>query len=205
MSRPMVALPKSAPFAPDQIDALNSVVARATPQQRSWLSGFLAGLDAASAGALASQPTPQSRSKSKLTILYGSETGNAESLALKARKAALKAGFDARVLDMADATLDAVAAARDVLVMVATWGEGDPPQRAATFYKSMMADNARRLEGVRFAVLALGDTAYANFCATGRAIDERFAVLGATRTADRIDLDLDFAKKAVAWTDATLA
>lgn len=200
----MTALPKTAPFPADQIETLNSIVARATPLQRSWLSGFLAGLDAANGTPATQPPLSPPRAKSKLTILYGSETGNAESLALKTRKAAQKLGFDAKVLDMADATPQALVAAKDVIVIVATWGEGDPPQRAAAFYKNLMADDARRLEGVRFGVLALGDTAYANFCATGRAIDERLAALGATRIADRIDLDLDFAKKAASWTEATL-
>ncbi len=197
-------LPKTAPFSTDEIDVLNRLVGRANPLQRSWLSGFLAGVDAANGA-----PTPQSvappRAKEQLTILFGSETGNAETLALKARKAAVKQGFDARVLDMADASLEKIAKTRNLIIIVATWGEGDPPQRAAAFMRGLLADNAPRLEGVRFAVLALGDTAYANFCATGRAVDERFAALGATRFADRVELDLDFAKKAAAWTDDTLA
>ena len=200
----MTALPKTAPFPADQIDTLNTIVARATPLQRSWLSGFLAGVDAANAAPTTQQPSAPQRAKSKLTILYGSETGNAESLALKARKAAQKLGFDAKVLDMADATPQALVAAKDVIVIAATWGEGDPPQRAATFYKSLMADDAPRLDGLRFAVLALGDTAYVNFCATGRTIDERLGELGAARIAERVDLDLDFAKKAASWTESTL-
>jgi len=197
-------LPKSAPFSSDEIDTLNRLVGRATPVQRTWLSGFLAGIDAAHGTATAAQTAAPPRAKETLTILYGSETGNSEALALKARKTAQKLGFDARVLDMADATPGTLAKIRNLIVIAATWGEGDPPQRAAAFMKALLADSAPRLDGVRFAALALGDTAYANFCATGRAIDERLAELGATRVANRIDLDLDFAKKAAAWTDATL-
>jgi sulfite reductase (NADPH) flavoprotein alpha-component len=196
-------LPKTAPFSVDEIDALNKFVARASPLQRSWLSGFLAGLDAADT-ASALQPASSPRATEKLVVLYASETGNAEGLALKARKAAQKLGFDAKALDMADATPEALIGIKSLVVIAATWGEGDPPQRAATFYKNLMADTAPRLPGVRFAVLALGDTAYANFCATGRAIDERLAALGATRVAERIDLDLDYAKQAASWTAATL-
>jgi sulfite reductase (NADPH) flavoprotein alpha-component len=196
-------LPKSAPFSSEEIDTINALVARATPLQRSWLSGFLAGIDAAGNAAL-QQPVAPPRAKEKLTILYGSETGNAEGLALKARKAAQKVGFDARVLDMADATLEAIAAAKNLVVIASTWGEGDPPQRAAVFYRKLMGEAAPSLTGVRFAVLALGDTAYINFCATGRTIDERLEVLGGKRIADRVDLDLDFAKKAAAWIDGTL-
>jgi len=76
------------------------------------------------------------------------------------------------------------------------------PQRALAM--RLMTDGAPRLEDMRFAVLALGDTAYAQFCATGKAIDARLEALGAKRAANRVDLDLDFAKAAQAWTDATL-
>jgi sulfite reductase (NADPH) flavoprotein alpha-component len=196
-------LPKSAPFTTEEIDVLNGLVGRATPVQRAWLAGFLAGLEAAQGQAV--QPHAPSRPRSKLTLLYGSESGNAEGLALKARKVAQKLGFDVRVVDMAEAEPGALAKAENILVFISTWGEGDPPQRAAEFYRALMSDAAPRLDGVRFAVLALGDAAYVNFCATGRAVDERLETLGARRAAARVDLDLDFAKQAASWTQSTLA
>jgi sulfite reductase (NADPH) flavoprotein alpha-component len=197
-------LPASAPFSPDEIAALNGLVARATPLQRSWLSGFLAGLDAANAAA-APQPSAPPRAVERLLVLYGSETGNAEGLARKARKAAQKLGFDAKMLDMAEATPETLTGVRNLVVFAATWGEGDPPQRAAAFYRSLMDGAAPSLPLLRYCVLSLGDAAYANFCAAGRAIDARLAALGATRVAERLDLDLDYAGKAAAWTDAALA
>jgi len=200
-------LPKNAPFTAEDIDLLNQLVQRSTPLQRSWLSGFLAGLDAAAMGLPAGaplQPAPAQRPRQPLTILYGSESGNSETLALKARKLAAKQNFDARVLDMADADLATLTKAKNLIVYVATWGEGDPPQRAVDFYKALMADDAPRFDGVRFAVLALGDTAYVNFCEVGRKIDARLEALGGTRAADRVDLDLDFQKAAAAWTDKAL-
>jgi sulfite reductase (NADPH) flavoprotein alpha-component len=195
-------LPRTAPFAPEEIEALNSVVARSTPLQRSWLAGFLAGLEAA--GGQAVQPAVAPRPRVPLTLLYASESGNAEGLALKARKHAQRLGFDARVVDMADADLAALAKAQNLVVFAATWGEGDPPQRAAEFYTNLMSDSVSRLEGVRFAVLSLGDTAYINFCSVGKAIDARLEALGGVRAADRVDLDLDFAKKAADWTERIL-
>jgi sulfite reductase (NADPH) flavoprotein alpha-component len=201
-------LPKNAPFTAEDIDVLNQLVQRSTPLQRSWLSGFLAGLDAAlggaGAGAAALAPAAAQRPRQPLTILYGSESGNSESLALKAKKLAAKLNFDAKVLDMADADLASLAKVKNLIVYVATWGEGDPPQRAADFYNALMADDAPRLDGLRFAVLALGDTAYVNFCEVGKRIDARLEALGAIRAADRVDLDLDFQKAAAAWTDKTL-
>jgi sulfite reductase (NADPH) flavoprotein alpha-component len=196
-------IPSSAPFSATDINALNTVVARSSPEQRAWLSGYLAGLAAASSQPQVA-PSPAPRARVPLTILYASESGNSEGLAFAAKKLAAKQGFDARVVDMADADISILAKARHLLVYAATWGEGDPPQRAADFYASLMAVDAPRLDGVRFAVLALGDSAYANFCETGRRIDERLAELGATRAAHRIDLDLDFAKAATEWTAGTL-
>ena len=197
-------LPRNAPFLPEDIELLNKVVARTTPQQRSWLAGFFAGFEAAQSGGLA-QPVPAAKPRAPLTILYASESGNSEALATKAKKAAQKHGLDAKVFDMADADMALLAKAKNILVFAATWGEGDPPARAADFYQALMSDAAPRIDGVRFAVLALGDTAYAQFCATGKAIDQRLEELGGVRTFDRVDLDLDYAKKAAEWTEGALA
>src|SRR6185295_15828665 len=79
------------------------------------------------------------------------------------------------------------------------WGEGEPPARAAHAYAALMSEDAPRLDGVEFGVLALGDTAYAEFCAIGKAIDGRLEALGAKRVVDRIDCDLDFATPAGKW------
>jgi sulfite reductase (NADPH) flavoprotein alpha-component len=198
-------LPKSAPFTADDIDLLNKLVQRSTPAQRVWLSGFLAGLDAAGTPGAAAAPAIAARPRVPLTILYGSESGNSETLAMKAKKLASKMNYDARIVDMGEADVSVLAKAKNVMVYISTWGEGDPPQRALDFYNGLMADNAPRLDGVRFGVLALGDTAYVNFCQTGRLIDERLAALGGIRAADRVDLDLDFAKAANVWTETALA
>lgn len=196
-------LPKNAPFTPEEIDALNSVVARTTPQQRAWLAGFFAGFEAAQAGG-AAQPAAAPKPRQPLTVLYASESGNAEALALRTKKLAQKHGLDAKVIDFADADFATLSKAKNIIVYAATWGEGDPPSRAVDFYNALMSEEAPRLEGVRFAVLALGDTAYAQFCATGKAIDARLEALGATRAHDRVDLDLDYAKQAAEWTEKAL-
>jgi sulfite reductase (NADPH) flavoprotein alpha-component len=199
-SRPM--LPDSAPFPADQITALNRVMSATNAEQRTWLSGFLAGYQAATTPQPAASAPPARRAP--LTVLFATESGNAEALADAARKAAGKLGFAARALDMADATPAQVAGAQNLLVIASTWGEGDPPQRAIDFHAALMADDAPRFDGVRYAVLALGDRAYAKFCETGRLFDERFAALGAMRVADRIECDLDYEAPANAWVEATL-
>ncbi|MTD96181.1 sulfite reductase subunit alpha [Hyphomicrobium sp. xq] len=198
-------LPKNAPFTPEDIDALNSVVARTTPQQRAWLAGFFAGFEAAQAGgAVQPQPAAPAKPRQALTVLYASESGNAEALAMRTKKLAQKHGLDAKIVDFADADFAVLSKAKNIIVFASTWGEGDPPSRAVDFYTSLMSDAAPRIEGVRFAVLALGDTAYAQFCATGKAIDQRLEALGGTRAFDRVDLDLDYAKQAAEWTEKAL-
>ncbi|HEX3575480.1 MAG TPA: flavodoxin domain-containing protein, partial [Rhodopila sp.] len=196
-------LPSTAPFAEEQIAALNRVISVTTPEQRAWLSGYLAGLQAANDPHAAAPAAPPAK-RVPLTILFGTESGNAEALAAQARKVATKLGFAPKVLDMADFTPAQAAAAENLLIVASTWGEGDPPQRAVDFYEGLMAADAPRFEKTRFAVLALGDRAYAQYCEIGRKIDERLAELGGARIADRIECDLDFETPASGWIDTTL-
>ncbi len=111
-------------------------------------------------------------------------------------KQARKLGFKPRVVDMADLDMADLAKAKRLIVIAATWGEGEPPARAVRVYNELMGEGAPRLDGVAFGVLALGDTAYAEFCAIGKAIDARLEALGAKRVVDRVDCDLDFAEPA---------
>jgi sulfite reductase (NADPH) flavoprotein alpha-component len=194
----MAPIPKTAPFAEEEIDLLNRVVGTASPIQRAWLAGFLAGLDA-SGGAHLPQPVAPARPAEPLTIVYASESGNSEKLAGDIAKAARKNGLKPTIIDMADLELDALPVAKRLVVIAATWGEGEPPARAVRSYNALMGEGAPRLDGVEFGVLALGDTAYAEFCAIGKRIDERLAALGGKRVVDRVDCDLDFAEPAARW------
>ena len=194
-------IPATAPFAEEDIRILNRVVGSADAAQRAWLAGFLAGLEAAATtpqAAVATQPAEP------LTILYASESGNAERLASDMAKAARKAGLRPSVIDMADLDVPTLPLVRRLVVIAATWGEGEPPARAARAYGDLMAEGAPRLDGVEFGVLALGDTAYAEFCAIGKLLDARLKALGAKRVAERIDCDLDFAQPAGQWIETAL-
>jgi sulfite reductase (NADPH) flavoprotein alpha-component len=191
-----VPIPKTAPFLDEEIELLNRVVGPASATQRAWLSGFLAGVEASSGAPL---PMAAPLPAEPLTIVYASESGNSERLAGDIAKAARKNGLKPTIVDMADLDVTSLVKAGRLLVIAATWGEGEPPARTARVYAELMGGTAPRLDGMEFGVLALGDTAYAEFCAIGRALDERLAALGGKRAVERIDCDLDFAGPAADW------
>jgi sulfite reductase (NADPH) flavoprotein alpha-component len=197
-------IPKTAPFSEEDVDLLNRVVGPASQLQRAWLAGFLAGVEAAQGGGAAAIEQAAPRAAEPLTIVYASESGNSEKLAGDMAKSARKLGFRPNIVDMADLELASLIKAKRVVVIAATWGEGEPPGRAARVYNELMGEGAPRLDGVEFGVLALGDTAYVEFCAIGKKIDERLEALGGKRVADRVDCDLDFAAPASQWIDGTL-
>jgi sulfite reductase (NADPH) flavoprotein alpha-component len=193
-------IPESAPFERNDIDALNRIFGEANAAQRAWLAGFLADIDAVSQNPVASL----AETAQPLTIVYASESGNAEGLAGNVAKAARKHGLKSTVIDMAELDVASLPDVRNLIVVAATWGEGEPPSRAARVYDQLMSEAAPRIDRVKYGVLALGDSAYAHFCATGRAIDERLEALGATRAIERIDCDLDFAVQAAQWIGSAL-
>jgi sulfite reductase (NADPH) flavoprotein alpha-component len=195
-------LPRTAPFGDDERVSLDRVLGAATATQRAWLAGFLAGLDSATGAAPQTSAPP--RAAEPLTILFASESGNSERLAQDVAKLARKSGFKPSIVDFADLDVAQLAAHKRLVVIAATWGEGDPPARAVRAYADLMGEKAPRLAETTFAVLALGDTAYVEFCAVGKAIDARLAELGAVRAVDRIDCDLDFEEPAATWIKATL-
>ena len=138
-------LPATAPFADEHIALLNRVISVTTAEQRAWLSGYLAGIQAANDPGAAVPAAPPAK-RVPLTILFGTESGNSEALAAQARKAAAKLGFAPKVIDMADFTPAQAAEVENLLIVAATWGEGDPPQRAVDFYEALMADDAPRFD-----------------------------------------------------------
>ncbi|GJE38270.1 diflavin oxidoreductase [Methylobacterium persicinum] len=196
-------LPRTAPFGDGERASLDAVLVNATPVQRAWLAGFLAGLDAAGGQPQAAPAAPPKASE-PLTVIYASESGNSEKLAGDVAKLARKQGFKPKVVDFADLDVATLPKAGKLVAIAATWGEGEPPARAARAYGELMGEGAPRLDGVEFAVLALGDTSYAEFCAIGKALDARFEALGGKRAAERADLDLDFETPAADWIKGTL-
>ena len=182
---------------------LNQVLPSLTPDQLIWMEGFISGLRAAS-GATPSATAVAPAAKPELTILFGSESGNAEALADQTAKAAGKKGFKAKAVSMSDISPAKLKKVKNLLVIVSTWGEGDPPENAVDFYTEFMGDSAPKFDGVNFSVCGLGDTSYEHFCKMGKDFDARLETLGGTRIADRKDCDVDFDDDYAEWLDTSL-
>ena len=193
----MIPFPDNAPLGDDQKKQLSSAFASLSPEQRAWVSGYLAG-----SGSQAQEVSSVVNSVSQpVTVLYGTESGNSEVLAGQLVNQAKQKGYKPQLLNMSDATLANVKAAERLLVVVSTWGDGEPPESSEAFYNELMeADVA--LDGVEFSVCALGDTSYDLFCQTGKDMDARLEKLGAKRLVDRVDCDLEFDEPFANWSQS---
>jgi sulfite reductase (NADPH) flavoprotein alpha-component len=188
-------LPAHAPFSETTRRLIDSAIAGLDSTQRAWLSGFLA------APAAAAPASPVSTVKA--LILYGTESGNSEKLADRAAKEAKKKGITSTVKNMADLSPADLKKHANLLVVVSTWGDGEPPDGATKFYKEFMA-GADLLPDLRYAVCGLGDTSYEKFCEIGKDFDTKLESLGAKRIAAREDCDVDFEDGFTAWLERSL-
>ena len=148
------------------------------------------GLPASAVGVSTAVAAPVAEAL-KVLVLYGTESGNAEGLADKLSKTAKKKGFKPTLKNMSELSPTDLKKHENILTIISTWGDGEPPESATEFYNGFMAEELD-LKGVNYSVLALGDTSYEKFCQTGKDFDARFEALGATRIADRVDCDVDF-------------
>jgi uncharacterized iron-regulated membrane protein/flavodoxin len=138
-------------------------------------------------------------------ILYGTVTGNAQRLANKLAADLRGTAVTARVRDMADCHPNVLMQASCVLVVVSTYGDGEPPDDAAPFWEAVVRGNGLDLRGVKFSVLALGNTTYDHFCKCGRDFDAALERHGALRIYPRVDCDVDYDGPAKHWLKGVLA
>lgn len=171
--------------------------------QKQWLGGFIAGLHS---NLQSSQATSTASVAQKpITIIYGTQTGNAEGVAYDAADAAKAQGLAPIVYDMDDVDLADLAKVERLLVVTSTYGEGEMPDNAAALWEEISSDDAPKFVNTFFSVCALGDTGYDDFCLCGQQWDARLEELGASRIADRVDCDVDYDDDAAQWTEKAIS
>ncbi|MCL6658991.1 assimilatory sulfite reductase (NADPH) flavoprotein subunit [Paenibacillus amylolyticus] len=206
----------NSPFNQEQVELLNRLIPTLTDGQRTWLSGYIAAIQAsatiaAPANLVQAAPTtgvapvsapPVSR---EVTVLFGSQTGNSSGLSKKLAKKLEEQGLQVTLSSMGDFKPNGLKKIENLLIIVSTHGEGEPPDNAIPLHEFLNSKRAPKLEGLRYSVLALGDTSYEFFCQTGKDFDKRLQELGGTALVPRVDCDVDFDEPAAEWMNEVLA
>lgn len=204
----------NSPFNQEQVELLNRLLPTLTESQRTWLSGFIAALQGtAAAAAVAASPqasaaaavsAPVVSAPKEVTVLYGSQTGNGHGLSKKLSKKLEEVGLQVTMSSMSDFKPNNLKKLQNLLIIVSTHGEGEPPDNAIPFYEFLHSKRAPQVENLQYSVLALGDTSYEFFCQTGKDFDKRLEELGGKRLAPRVDCDVDFDESAAEWMNQVL-
>ncbi|MEZ5468978.1 MAG: flavodoxin domain-containing protein [Lysobacterales bacterium] len=190
-----------APLSPQQLDTLNQLLAGSSEAALWWIAGYAAG-QAAQRSPVA--PKPVATAGKRLTVAYGSQTGNAKAAASALAQQAEAQGLAVRLINLADYSLAELGREQFLAIAISTQGDGDPPDDARIFLKQLASARAPKLTDLRYTVLALGDSSYAKFCEIGRLLDQRLAELGGQALSARADADLDIEQVAAPWRASTV-
>ncbi|MGC2399402.1 MAG: sulfite reductase flavoprotein subunit alpha [Acidobacteriaceae bacterium] len=185
MSSAIPYIPENAPF---------------TPEQRAWLNGLLAGLFS-DAPRAATETTPSRR----IAVLYASQSGTAEGLARKLAKELKAQGHTPAVSTLAGYTPASLAEESCALIVASTYGDGDAPDGVQPFYEQLCLEHFPRMDKLSYAVFALGDRHYEDFCKFGKDLDDKLAALGGNRLADCVNCDVEVDEPFAQWKAVMIA
>ncbi|MNJ23411.1 Sulfite reductase [NADPH] flavoprotein alpha-component [compost metagenome] len=191
-------IPTISPLSDEQQRQLNQVLSTLNTQQLAWVSGYLYGLSQSGVQSVATSAAVAAPGGS-LTILYGSQTGNAKGVASAIQAQAKAHGLPVTLTSMADYKPKQLKKESHLLVIVSTYGEGEPPESAVDLFEQLKKGKIGKLEGLKFAVLGLGDSSYEFFCQTGKDFDDFLSKAGAERIHELASLDVDYQDAAKAW------
>jgi sulfite reductase (NADPH) flavoprotein alpha-component len=181
---------------------VEQLVAGSQTDELIWLNGYIAGLLAGKAGS--ELPVPAAKPLvNKITIAFGTETGNSKTLASSFAAKAKKAGINAKLADLNQYRLNDLQKEEYFITIVSTHGDGEPPAAAKKFFDHIHA-NALKLEKMNYGVLALGDTSYPLFCKAGEQVDLQLNKMGGRRLVPLQKCDVDYEADADAWFDQVL-
>ena len=179
---------------------LRELIADSSEKDLIWMNGYLAGLVSVKTH---EEPVQKSTSIQKLTIVFGTDTGNSKKIATSFAQRLKKNGVQVKLQGLDQYRLSDLIKEEYFLGVIATHGDGEPPAAAKKFYEYIHA-NSLSLTNLKYAVLALGDTAYPLFCKAGEDVDLRLKTLGATQLLPVEKCDTDFEETANAWLENVL-
>lgn len=168
--------------------------------QKMWLQGFLDGISNTLAPSKSNtSSTAVLTGGMPVTILWGSQTGNAEGLGKKLAKSLSAKGHSPMLKSMADILPTDLSEIVHLLIITSTYGDGEPPDNAAAFHAALLVADAPSLASLQYSVFALGDSNYPAFCQCGRDFDRRLAALGANRLTEIVECDVEFDDAYASW------
>jgi len=194
----------ASPLSELQLSQLQLALNDLSPTQTAWVSGYLAGISQASGGQVQTQGVATQPAQ-RVTILFGSQTGNAKGVAEELYEQAQAQGIAARLVNMADYKAKELKTESHLLIVASTNGEGEAPDDAVTFHEFLASKKAPKVAELKYSVCALGDSSYEFYCQTGLEFDERLAALGAEAVVARADCDVDYDDAVAAWSELALA
>jgi sulfite reductase (NADPH) flavoprotein alpha-component len=199
-----------------KMQLMQELIAGSTREELIWLSGYLAGVTAqvqlpsavvpaAQANTIqpAVQAAPATPAVGKITIAYGTESGNSKKLATDFAARAKKKGINAKVVGLEQYRLGDLPKEEYFFTVISTQGDGEPPAAAKKFYDHIHQDDLK-LERLKYGVLALGDTSYPLFCKAGEDVDQQLQRMGGQRIVSLQKCDTDYAAEADSWFDGIL-
>jgi sulfite reductase (NADPH) flavoprotein alpha-component len=181
-----------------KLKIIQELIAGSTTEELIWLNGYLAGILSAQEGQEEVSLEPAKPAVGKITIAYGTESGNSKKVATDFATKAKKIGISAKLVSLDQYRLTDLAKEEYFFTVISTQGEGEPPLAAKKFYDHIH-QNGYKLDKLKYGVLALGDTAYPLFCKAGEDVDEQLQRLGGQRIVSLLKCDIDFETDAGNW------
>ena len=184
---------------------LSAALDTLSPLQLAWLSGYCWARADGTGAALPAIPATNAETAEPappplaVTVLSASQTGHAREVAANLHAALTQQGINATHISAADYKPKTIADEQVLLLVTSTQGEGEPPEEAVSLHRLLFGKKAPQLPALRFAVCALGDSSYPDFCQAGKDFDARLAELGGERLAPRADCDVEYQTPAAAW------
>ncbi len=187
----------------NKLKIIHDLITSSSKEELIWLNGYLAGLIEHREEKKETVGTASTAGVNKITIAYGTETGNSKNLASDFAAKAKKNGINAKVVSLDQYRLNDLSKEEYFFTIISTQGEGEPPDAAKKFYDHIH-QNGFKLDKLKYGVLALGDTAYPRFCKAGEDVDAQLQKLGGERIVSLQRCDTDYEQEASVWISGVL-